>query len=206
MIRVLAEDPTDPRTEADGATTLPDHSPEDWLSNYEIRTPHPAEIAALPAIEMAAAEVFPAEDIPAELRQEGLSRETFQTAADEGRLFVAICLPLARPVGLALATLVDGSAHVHEMDVLPEHARRGLGRALLGAVVAWAEQRGFPSVTLTTFRHLPWNAPFYAAQGFRALPDQQLPAGLARLLAAEAEAGLDPSKRVAMRLDLATSR
>jgi len=89
---------------------------------------------------------------------------------------------------------------------LPEHARRGLGRALLGAVVAWAEQRGFPSVTLTTFRHLPWNAPFYAAQGFRALPDQHLPAGLARLLAAEAEAGLDPSKRVAMRLDLASSR
>jgi GNAT superfamily N-acetyltransferase len=182
-----------------------DHSSDNLLSNYEIRAPQRDEIASLPAIEVAAATIFPAEDIPAEMRQSGLDLCTFQTAADEGRLFVAICLPLARPVGLALATLVDGSAHLHEMDVLPEHARRGLGRGLLGAVVAWAEQRGFPSVTLTSFRQLPWNAPFYAGQGFCTLSDQQLPAGLARLLDAEEAAGLDRSKRVAMRLDLASS-
>jgi GNAT superfamily N-acetyltransferase len=151
---------------------------------------------------VAAGEVFPVEDIPPELRATGLSLNTFQTAADEGRLFVAIFLPEARPVGLALATLVDGSAHLYEMDVLPAHARRGLGAALVDAVVDWARSRDFPSVTLTTFRHLAWNAPFYARQGFRPLTDLQRSPGLARLLTEEAEAGLDPAKRLAMRLDL----
>lgn len=151
---------------------------------------------------MQAAEIFSVEDIPLELRREGLSRETFETAAREGRLFVAIFLPESRPVGLALATLVDGSAHLYEMDVLPDHARQGLGVALIEAVVTWAKQRGFPAVTLTTFRHLPWNAPFYAQHGFCSLPDDQLPKELALMLDGEEASGLDRSKRVAMRLDL----
>jgi GNAT superfamily N-acetyltransferase len=51
------------------------------------------------------------------------------------------------------------------MDVLPEHAGQGLGAALIEAVCSWAHTRGFDAVTLSTFRDVPWNAPFYTRHG-----------------------------------------
>lgn len=155
---------------------------------------------------MAAAEIFSVEDLPLELRGKGLPLGVLEQAGSEGRLFAAICIPQSLPVGFALATLVDRSAHLHEMDVLPNHARRGLGGALVRAVVTWAEQLGFASVTLTTFRHLPWNAAFYERLGFQALREADLPVGLARLLEEEAEAGLERSNRLAMRLELSPDK
>jgi predicted N-acetyltransferase YhbS len=88
------------------------------------------------------------------------------------------------------------------MDVVPAHAGRGLGRALVVEVAEWARREGFPSVTLTTFRHLPWNGPFYARQGFSELAAAELGPELRAALDEEVEHGLDPAKRVAMRLDL----
>jgi GNAT superfamily N-acetyltransferase len=55
--------------------------------------------------------------------------------------------------------------HLEEMDVLPEHAGQGLGAALIEAVCSWAHTRGFDAVTLSTFRDVPWNAPFYPRHG-----------------------------------------
>lgn len=170
-------------------------------THYRIELARPACVARLPAIEVAAAELFPPEDLAPELRTEGLAVEVFERAAREGRLWIAIA-DGGDPVGFALATTVDGSAHLYEMDVHPDHGRQGLGTALVEAVVRWARQSGFPSITLTTFGHLPWNAPFYRRLGFAVLADAELTQGLARQLDSEAEAGLDRSKRVAMRLDL----
>ena len=69
-------------------------------------------------------------------------------------------------------------------------------------VCDWARERGFASVTLTTFRHLAWNAPFYARSGFAVLGDQELTPALRQRLQAEADMGLDPTKRIAMRFEL----
>ena len=126
----------------------------------------------------------------------------FDQAARERRLWTAVTRASGLPVGFALVTIVDGSAHLHEMDVHPDHGRRGLGTALVGAVVEWARGKRFSCVTLTTFRHLPWNGPFYRRLGFEALSPAELTPGLARLLDQEVRDGLDGSKRVAMRLDL----
>jgi GNAT superfamily N-acetyltransferase len=102
-------------------------------------------------------------------------------------------------VGFALVELLDGKPHLEEMDVMPSHGRRGLGRALLEAVFAWAHREGHASVTLTTFRDLPWSAPFYTRSGFRALAFDEIDPTLAALVRDEASRGLDPAKRVVMR-------
>ena len=73
---------------------------------------------------------------------------------------------------------------------------------MVETVVKWARRREFPSITLTTFRHLPWNGPFYRRLGFEELSDAALTKELAEQLECEAAEGLDRSKRVAMRLDL----
>jgi GNAT superfamily N-acetyltransferase len=171
-------------------------------AGYRVQAARPDEVAALPAIEVAAAARFSDEDIAPELREHGLPESFFAAAAQEGRVFVAVERGGGQPVGFAVAKLVDGSAHLYEMDVLPEHGGRGLGGALVAAVLAWAESAGHETVTLTTFRHLPWNAPFYRKLGFEELDPGARAPELAACLRDEAAHGLDPDKRVAMRLRL----
>jgi GNAT superfamily N-acetyltransferase len=84
------------------------------------------------------------------------------------------------------------------MSVHPDHGRRGLGATLLNHVCAWARAEGLPSVTLTTFADLPWNAPFYAKHGFRVMREDELGPELRALRDDETAHGLDPERRVCM--------
>ncbi|MFI7672935.1 GNAT family N-acetyltransferase [Actinophytocola sp. NPDC049390] len=103
------------------------------------------------------------------------------------------------PVAYVLADEVDGYAHIEQVSVHPGHARRGIGRALIDHVGAWARARGLAGLTLTTFADVPWNAPYYARIGFTVVTD--LTPGLRAIRAHEAARGLDAWPRVAMRRD-----
>ena len=80
---------------------------------------------------------------------------------------------------------------------------QGIGRRLIDAAIAAARVRGLSAVTLTTFRHVPWNAPYYQRLGFETLAAHQLNQRLAIILKGEVEAGLPGDRRCAMRLNLA---
>ena len=171
-------------------------------AGYEIGTPRPHELADLPAIEVAAAVMFPPEYFAPELREKGLPPSFFEDASSAGRLWVARTVEPVEPIGFAAVILIDGLAHLHELDILPAHGRRGIGRALVLRVAQWARASGFAALTLSTFRHLPWNEPFYASLGFAEIADRDLGPQLRAAMAKEVEQGLDPRKRVAMSLDL----
>ena len=102
-------------------------------------------------------------------------------------------------VGFVSIRLVDDEAHVDQLSVLPANGRQGVGRALLDRAVSWARDEGLAGVSLTTFRDVPWNAPFYRTVGFEVVAH---PApGLAAIRAHERAVGLDAlGPRVAMRL------
>lgn len=101
-------------------------------------------------------------------------------------------------VGLAATITLDDAAHLEQLAVDPEHCRRGIGGALLERVCAEAAVRGRDRVTLTTFRDLPWNGPWYERRGFVALARSEWGPGLARQWEVEEEAGLLVRPRVAM--------
>ncbi|SFW67207.1 GNAT family N-acetyltransferase [Amycolatopsis australiensis] len=103
-----------------------------------------------------------------------------------------------RPVAYLLAAVVDGHAHIDQVSVRPGHARRGLGRALIETLAAWARARGLPALTLTTFAAVPWNAPYYQRLGFRVMADAELGDGLRAIRRAEAARGLGAWPRVAL--------
>lgn len=166
---------------------------------YRIEPAQAAHLPTLQAIERAAAELFPAWVLPQALRESVLPMEMLTAAQSEGRLWVALT-PDGAPVGFAIARPWGEVAFLSELDVHPDHQRRGLGRALVERVTAWASAGGFPALTLTTFANLPWNAPFYEQLGFQRLTRNELSADLARLLREEARRGL--RERVAMRLTL----
>lgn len=102
-------------------------------------------------------------------------------------------------VGYARIELVGDRPHLEQLSVLPEHGGRGVGTALLDAVVAWARRFGADEVTLTTFRDVPFNAPLYAKRGFTVVPPEEWSPSIRELVAAEAAHGLDPATRVVMR-------
>ena len=91
---------------------------------------------------------------------------------------------------------VEGCAYVEQIDVLPSHARRGIGAALLAAVAGLARARGWPALTLSTFKDVPFNAPYYARLGFE--PVEHLTPGLAKIRAEHEARGLDETARVFM--------
>ncbi len=75
----------------------------------------------------------------------------------------------------------------------PVHERKGLGSALLEAVCELGD------VTLTTFRDVPWNAPWYARRGFEVLDPAEWGPELEALVAHERELGIEVAPRVVMR-------
>jgi len=71
-----------------------------------------------------------------------------------------------------------------------------------GRPVAFAAK--IPAMTLTTFRDVPWNAPFYRSMGFALIGPGELDPRLAGLLAKEASMGMPAERRCAMRRTLPT--
>ena len=125
-----------------------------------------------------------------------LSPQNLQDGIAHGILHVAEVGGQA--VGFALCGEVDGRAHLFEMDVVPEHGRRGIGSALLESVCSEAAERGFSAMTLTTLRDVPWNAPFYAGRRFAELPEEEWGEQLAGIVARERMLGFPMQLRVVM--------
>jgi GNAT superfamily N-acetyltransferase len=123
--------------------------------------------------------------------------QALRQAQRHGRLWVALAGDT--PVGFAHVGIREpNAAHLEEIDVHPQHGRRGIGRRLVSAVCDWAERQGHRAVTLTTFRDVPWNMPFYARAGFEEIPAAALSPALTAILQDEARRGLNPARRVAM--------
>ncbi|WP_375058269.1 GNAT family N-acetyltransferase [Zobellella sp. DQSA1] len=167
--------------------------------SYRIELAQPAHLPLLPDIERAAAALFPDSVIPPALRSGVVSQHRLEQARAGRRLWVALS-PRGVPVGFILAEPGTEAAFLVELDVHPEHQRRGLGRRLIEVAIDWARAGGHRRLTLTTFGSLPWNAPFYARLGFRLLDDTELDERLAGQLAGERRLGLED--RVAMALVL----
>ncbi|WP_207346197.1 GNAT family N-acetyltransferase [Arthrobacter sp. E3] len=160
----------------------------------EIRPAALSEFGLLPFIEAEADAAFDAL-VP------GIDTDSFPPPGTAGEFAEAFHIMVAGrpPVGFARLEIVDRHAHLTQLAVNNEYARQGIGRALLGAAKAWAQEAGFHSMTLTTFRDVPFNAPFYASCGFAALPSEEWGAELRAIRRREAELGLDGlGPRIAM--------
>ncbi|MBN2303504.1 MAG: GNAT family N-acetyltransferase [Anaerolineae bacterium] len=166
--------------------------------HYTIRPGCESDLELLPSIERAAARLFVTvgwED--GKLLNDATTVEEHRVYLETGRLWVAAAAD-DQPVGFAVASMVDGHAHLDEIDVHPDHGRRGIGRALVDQVCVWARSAGFTAITLTTERDIPWNAPFYVRLGFEILADDALTDNLRAILDHEVELGLKRESRVVM--------
>jgi GNAT superfamily N-acetyltransferase len=161
-----------------------------------IRTPRLDELERLRDIERAAGVLFADAGMPEVAAHEPEPADALEQYVDAGRAWAITIDDL--PVGYAVVNIVDGCAHLEQISVHPDAGRLGLGTLLLHHVCAWAREQGYAAVTLSTFSHLAWNAPFYAKNGFRVMADDELGPELRALRDDETAHGLDPQLRVCM--------
>jgi GNAT superfamily N-acetyltransferase len=166
-----------------------------------IRRPEVGELDTLRAIERAAGELFAQIGMTEIAEHEPLSVAELTEYLTSGRVWVVVEDQV--PVGYALVDVVDGNAHLEQLSVDPRHSRRGHGAALLAHACQWALDQAHPAVTLTTFDHVEWNAPYYARHGFEVMTEEELGPELRELRDEETRHGLDPALRVVMRKDVA---
>lgn len=166
-----------------------------------VRLARTGDLAALAGIERAAGTLFAAIGMQEVADGETLPFEVLRDAAVQGRLWVAVDAT-DEPVGFAVLDALDGCAYLKEISVHPDTGGRGVGTELLAAVIDAARASGARALTLSTFRDVAWNAPWYARHGFRILAEAEVSRGLLGVRAREAAAGLDVARRVFMRREL----
>ena len=159
-----------------------------------IRIALPDDAPLLPRIELSAAQVFRALD--------GLSwlADTATMSVERHRQLIALstCWVVvdadAQPQGFLSAERQGDALHIHEVSVAQAMQGQGWGRKLVETAQGYARSHQLRSVTLTTFKHVPWNAPFYSRLGFKPVWDQRL----ADILADEYAHGFETGSRCAM--------
>ena len=163
-----------------------------WGQIQVVRTSRPDELGLLLAIEEEADSLY---------SEVGIGPFASDDSEDHLARAAVVLVAGDPPVGFASVEVVDNQAHVWQLSVRPSAGRRGVGTALMTAVLDWAAAEGYDAVTLTTYRDVPWNGPFYRRLGFQTL--DQLTPGLAAIREHEKAIGDDNfGPRIAMQKGL----
>lgn len=167
------------------------------LPGYLIRMRVAADDPALVGVENRASELFRDHGFPDVADASVPDADVLRSMMAGQRVWVAVDAT-DRPVGFAVAAAIDGYLHLRELSVDPAHGRKGVGTALVETVVAEARAGNFAGTSLTTFRDVPFNAPFYTRLGFAIMPLDAAPAAVKAQFLSEMPPGIDPESRVLM--------
>ena len=143
-----------------------------------VRAAVPADLAALPGIELSGEAMFAGLGI---VFPPGPTM--VEEAITQGADIVVAGDP---PIAFAAVIHLDGHPHLEQISVLADQTRKGIGSLLLGEVV----RLHAPGLTLLTFRDVPWNGPWYRRHGFAKLPESAWGPELRDRWQAEIDAGL----------------
>lgn len=167
------------------------------MSDWSLRLARPDDAEQMPAIERAAAQLFRQVPGLSELDPDDIwEPQDLRRLIRKGHSLVAHVDQ--RMAGFLVNEPFQRELHIWEMDVHPDFQQRGVGAGLIRACQIDARNSGFTALTLTTFRDLPWNAPFYARLGFEEVTALDAHPRLASELALEADNGLPAERRCAM--------
>lgn len=169
---------------------------------YSISGAAAAEIPALIEIDLAAGQLFAGtgllpdadllDHVPADILEDAIPGGHLAVVRDRD----------GTPAGFVMTSMRPGTLYLDQISVHPAHGRRGLGAALVKWVIKDAAARKRGSVTLSTFRKVPWNGPFYKGVGFREIPRKRMAFWMLEIESLQAEKGLDVTQRCFMRRKL----
>ncbi|MEO1189813.1 MAG: GNAT family N-acetyltransferase [Pseudomonadota bacterium] len=146
----------------------------DLPEGYSIAIGELDDIAALISIDKAASALFaPTGLLEPSALEDHVPADVFEQEIPQENVFVARNAH-GWAVGFVLVRLRGNGLYLDQVSVHPDHGQKGIGRALVVRVLAEAENRKLPHVSLSTFRDLAWNGPFYESLGFKEIPREKL--------------------------------
>lgn len=165
-------------------------------AGYSSRPFRDADAEALIGVGLRSTRLLAGHGFPELLAEPPTGARAFRAFAR--RCAVIVAQTRVEPVAYAAIAPLDRFLHLKELAVDPAHGRRGIGSAIVAAIVAEAARAGHAGVSLSTFRDVPFNAPFYAARGFEELPLEAAPEALKRAFEEEIPPGIRPETRLLM--------
>lgn len=163
-----------------------------------IRPALAADIPALGAVERSAAAAFlAAPGLEWIAASEPTPAGFLQGCQEKDRLWVADG-EHGQLSGFLAAQAMGRHIFIVELSVALASQRRGIGTRLMAAVEAHARQCGAEALTLTTYRGLAWNAPYYRRLGYAEVAPAELGEAYVAKVAYEATCGHDPALRCVM--------
>lgn len=167
------------------------------MKDWSLRLARIDDAEAMPAIEAAAGKLFEQiEGLAGVAGQHTVPIDRLQRYIRKGHCLVSHVD--AAMVGFLVNEPFGRELHIWEFNVHPDFQQQGIGAGLVRACLIDAGNSGFKAVTLTTFRDVPWNGPFYERLGFEEVTALDAHPRLAGELAVEADHGLPAERRCAM--------
>jgi 4-diphosphocytidyl-2-C-methyl-D-erythritol kinase len=163
---------------------------------FLVREPKADDLPGLHALEARAAKLFARHGFP-EVAETPSPRDDFAGFVSSNTAVVAADGD-GRLLGFAVAGEIGGIYWLKELSVEPDVMRRGIGTALLNAIIERAGWAFHTAIGLSTFRDVPFNAPFYARRGFLAVDPDAVPEAIRRQFEREVPAGAEIGDRVLM--------
>jgi GNAT superfamily N-acetyltransferase len=167
------------------------------LAEPLIRKARREDLPALADIERDADRLFLQTDMPEIVSAEPTDSAALAALLDEGAFWVTELD--GAPVGFLAAGTRRGQYVILQVSVARAGQGRGVGARLMETALDHGRATGAPDVVLTTFRDIPWNAPWYARFGFVEIPEAERSDIVRDMQAHEAAHGLDMSRRCALR-------
>lgn len=167
------------------------------MTDWSLRLARKGDAEFLPAVELSASELFQSDAELAEVvgRHNGAVEE-YRTLIGKRQCLVALSGDAI--VGFLACEGIRRELHIIEVSVHADYQRKGIGSGLVRAAMIDARNCGFTALTLTTFRDIAWNGPFYGRLGFVEIDDLAVHPRLAGQLANEVRHGLPAARRCAM--------
>lgn len=165
----------------------------------QFRSGDAGDVPAVQAIERASAARFRTIGMEEIANDDPTPDSVLRERIGLNRLLVAVD---ERPIAFVIFDVVDDHLYIEQIDVDPAHAGKRIGSALITLVEDRAREEARMGLLLSTFRDVPWNAPYYRRLGFTDIADDALSAALVHIRRDHIERGLDETRRVFMRKPL----
>lgn len=101
-------------------------------------------------------------------------------------------------LGFIYLGMVDDHGHILEVSVDYKMQGKGIGGKLMQKAELWAKHHDFHALSLTTFKHVPFNGPWYQSQGFTEIDPGASYPELDDIIKSERRSDLNQSERIAM--------
>ncbi|RFU29038.1 hypothetical protein B7463_g7289, partial [Scytalidium lignicola] len=172
---------------------------------FTVRKAQESDIPSLADVEKSAAVLFEKVGL-GHITGSTMPPDTLLEMTNRGYLWVAVA-DGDKPIGFLGGYALDGYFYIAEISVAREFQGKGVGRALMKAMSKDIRSKigVYKGLTLTTYRDLEWNGPWYKKLGFVEVIPQDIGPGHSLIIKEEGEAGHDIRRRCVMKKILETT-